>query len=125
MDGYFSKQVKEIDIEEGISGGTGSFSSEEHPGLKKVKIAKSVSTIEYNAFINYEDELTIYGYYDSAAYEYSNERGIKFEALAPAEGQIGDTLKWNYWKGMLTISGTGEIPSYDETKTVPWAFLVD
>ena len=122
---YFSKQVKEIDIEEGISGVTGSFSSKEYPGLKKVKIAKSVSTIEYNAFINYEDELTIYGYYDSAAYEYSNERGIKFEALAPVEGQIGDTLKWNYWKGMLTISGTGEIPSYDETKTIPWAFLAN
>lgn len=122
---YFSKQVKEIDIEEGISGVTGSFSSEEYPGLKKVKIAKSVSTIEYNAFINYEDELTIYGYYDSAAYEYSNEKGIKFEALAPAEGQIGDTLKWNYWKGTLTISGTGEIPSYNETKTAPWSVFAN
>lgn len=122
---YFSKQIKEIDIEEGVNGILGYFSSKEYSSLRKIKIAKSVSTIEYDAFEYYGNRLTIYGYYDSVAYEYSTKRGIKFEALAPAEGKIGDALKWNYWKGTLTISGTGEIPSYDETKTVPWAFLAD
>ena len=122
---YFSKQIKEIDIEEGVNGITGYFSSKEYSRLRKVKIAKSVSEIEYDVFENYENRLTIYGYYNSTAYEYSTERGIEFEALAPAEGQISESLKWNYWKGTLTISGTGELPSYDEMKTVPWSFLAD
>ncbi len=32
------------------------------------------------------------------------------------EGSIGETIKWSFADGVLTVSGTGEIPDYDESE---------
>ena len=42
------------------------------------------------------------------------------EEPAPASGQCGDNLTWSVEDGVLTISGTGDMYSYDSWDTAPW-----
>jgi len=118
---YFGRNIKKIVIQEGITWIKTSFSETDFSKLREIEIAKSVSEIEYKAFEYLNEDLIIYGYYKSAAYEYAISNGIQFEGLAPAEGAIGKEVSWNYWKGVLTISGRGELPTY-EADSAPWLF---
>ena len=44
-----------------------------------------------------------------------SNQAIMNEGIAkPASGTIGDNLEWNFAGGVLTVSGHGEIPAYDD-----------
>ena len=76
----------------------------------------------------------IYGYVNSTARTYAEEKGYTFEPIDPeetiattepavpsaTEGSCGDNLTWFLDKeGTLTISGTGEMTNWDDS-TSPW-----
>ena len=53
--------------------------------LKEVTIPKSMEHMEGEIFTNCSKDLTIYGYRNSVAETYANERNIKFSALDPVQ----------------------------------------
>ena len=119
--------------------------------VKKVVIENGVTTIGYYAFPNFEyiTEIyipytvirfdgpiwgaTIYGYTGSYAEEYSANYGNEFVSLGEIpEGAFlvdvdyGENHHWTLdVKGVLTISGTGEMPEEDSQYSYPWSDLMD
>lgn len=45
---------------------------------------------------------------------------ISLNVNAAESGYCGDTLKWRYEEGTLTITGTGEMTDYSSVDRVPW-----
>lgn len=89
--------------------------------LKKVTIPSSVTYIGEEAFGS-ESDLVIYGERGSYAEDWAFENGFVFKAAAGSvSGTIGENISWTLnEEGILTISGTGEIPSWNGDRYSPW-----
>ena len=130
--------LKEIDLPEGlVTIGEGAFSScglrevtlpttlktlgnyafNSCVNLTKIVIPASVTSIGQYAFSSCSSKLVIYGYEDSYAKTYAEERGITFQVIKEEvfEGTCGDDARWSFADGVLTITGTGYISAGDWT----------
>ena len=115
---FESLGLSEIVIPEGVESiGDCAFSGE----IKKATIPNSVTYIGEEAFGS-DSELVICGERGSYAEEWAAENGFVFKtSLTSITGTIGDSISWVLnEEGILTISGTGVIDSWNGDKYSPW-----
>ena len=101
---------------------------EDCTGLKSVFIPAATVDIDDSAFNGCKAVITVHP--DNPVYT-TDKRGKLQPKAKNASGQIGD-IEWSFSKGVLTISGDGEIPDYDEycrgkyvtdENRLPWYYL--
>lgn len=94
--------------------------------LNSVNIHYNVNDIDNTAFTG-TSNVVIRGYTGSAAEEYALYYSKEFVSIgeAPvvdvAAGDVTDTITWSLNnRGLLTITGTGDMPEYDYNGPRPW-----
>lgn len=89
--------------------------------LEGIVIPVTVTDISATSFSGHSDSLVIYGGKDSAAEEYAIKNNITFSTVSyETDGTYGENLRWHLKDGILTISGTGEMPDGKKYSDVPW-----
>ncbi len=122
---YYCDSLTEVELPESITS-IGKYAFYSCDMLTKVSMHYNVAEIEDYAF-GYCYNLVIYGYTGSAAEEAASYYGAGFVSLgeAPlrvvAEGVVTDTITWSLdSRGLLTITGTGDMPDYYHSSERPW-----
>ena len=94
--------------------------------LKEITIHYNVNSIGNDAFRN-SPNVVINGYEESKIYEYAQNNNIIFVSIgtAPvrvlASGNVNENIIWSFnSKGLLKISGTGDMPYYENAQDIPW-----
>lgn len=104
--------------------------------IKAFEIPASVADIDMMALGYKWDDLTygaavndtgaaIFGYAGSAAEAYASEYNVAFFDLNSLSGSCGDSVYWSfdYKNGALSLTGSGDMNSFDENTEVPWDAL--
>ncbi len=122
---YCCDSLTEVELPESIAS-IGKYAFYGCDMLTKVSMHYNVAEIEDYAF-GYSYNLVIYGYTGSVAEEAASYYGAGFVSLgeAPlrviAEGVVTDTITWSLdSRGLLTITGTGDMPDYEYSSERPW-----
>ena len=87
--------------------------------LQKVTAYQNLASIKNTSFRNC-GVLTLCGYTGSYISEYAAEKKIPFESLGEW-GKCGNYAEWYLNDGVLTITGSSEMNSYNEQKKAPWS----
>jgi len=117
---YYFYCVKKIAIPEGIT--TIGESAFESCALKEIALPTSLQSIRENAFRDNNIESV---YYAGSEEEWNKINGIdqllNAEIIFNQSGFPVDSLEWEFADGILTISGSGNMPDYDTySNIVPW-----
>lgn len=113
-----AENIREVVIEEGVT----SIMRDAFRGcvnLESVIVPISVDKIYDSAFLECSEETTIQGYQYTFAEQFAKENDIPFIVrYYSGEGAWGENLHWKLDGGVLTISGTGNMP---ESGATPWS----
>ena len=102
--------------------------------LKKVVLPTTLTTIANMAFYDTHEDLVIC--YMGSEDQWNNiaigdaipdtaEIVFNYEYIPPAEGSLSSSIEWALVDGVLTISGTGAMPDYDDRAEAPWYSFKD
>lgn len=126
---YGCTSLTSIIIPDGVTS-IGKLAFSDCTGLVSVDVPKSVTTIADMAFSDCSS-LAEVSYPGNAADWYSINFGSNNEALieaagfeVPDSGVCGDDLVWDLTEGTLTISGSGAMPDWTDTRPV-WYYSRD
>lgn len=97
------------------------YAFEDCTNLTELVVYENVSSVGAGTFTRC-DNLTIHGHNASYIKEYAEKNSVPFISITMIGGECGKNVSWAYKNGVLTISGSGDMYSYDDESMVyvPW-----
>ena len=97
----------------------------EYTNLESIYLPESVEDMDDDAFrsVQGNSELTLYlQSTHQYAIDYAKRNEIKYSILSATSGDLTDTIQWRLHDGTLEITGTGDMPDYEEfwDTSRPW-----
>ena len=97
----------------------------EYTNLESIYLPESVKDMDDDAFrsVQGNSELTLYlQSTHQYAIGYAKRNEIKYSILSATSGDLTDTIQWRLHDGTLEITGTGDMPDYEEfgDTSRPW-----